>query len=133
MEAVAEKNEEAEKIKEAAKNFRLEDTHVLPAEILVDWASRYKVELALRGVLRNRSNEDLYETVAHELLQMHNARNVTSAQLRDFSGLSVAGFRKHLTMLQRLGFIKKLPPSNYTLTDLSKHLLLKTFGVPKEK
>jgi len=131
VDAVAEKNADEERMKDAQKNIRVEDTHILPAEILVDWTSRYKLELALREVLTTRSNADLYETIAHELLQMHNARNVTSAQLRDFSGLSVTGFRKHLTMLQRMGFIKKQPPSNYVLTDLSKHILLKTFGVPK--
>jgi len=131
VEAVEEKNLAASKLKEAAKNLRLEDTHILPQQITVDGDSLRKLSDGLHGYLPRTARWDLYLNVANELLLLHNAGKATGTQLRNIAQLSVPGFAKHLPKLKRSGLIIKDPPNNYILTGISKHILLKTFGIPK--
>ena len=130
-EAVAQKNEQEMKMKEAAKQIPLEDTHNLPTIIPIDVSSVAKVRNALVGHLPPSANHRQRETVAKELLGLHNAGKATAAQISEFGGLSLTGIAKHLPRMQRADLIKKQPPCNYALTEKSKHILLKTFGIPK--
>jgi hypothetical protein len=132
VEAVAEKNLAASKIKEAEDNLPIEDTHTLPRQIMANDMALSKLRHALHGHLPRTSKWDLYENIALELLLLHNAGKATGTQLRKSAGLSIGGFAKHLPKLKRSGLIKNLPPSNYVLTSSSTHILLKTFGVPKD-
>ena len=132
VEAVSEKNTEAEKIKAAATILRLEDTHILPARITITLEVLEKMKVALHGYLPHTAPHDLYGTVTDELICLHNNGKATSNELREACGLSVPGFAKHLPKLQRLGLIVKQPPLNYVLTETSKHILLKTFGIAKK-
>jgi hypothetical protein len=133
VEAVAEKNLSNEKIKQDAVVLPLSETHTLPASLPVDIASILKLKPALRSYFPNNTRHDFYKMVASELLFLHNAGKATGLQLRQASGLSKPGFAKHKPKLHELGFIVKVPPSKYALTDLSKDILLRTFGVPKDK
>ena len=133
LEAVEEKNNEAEKIKAAAVNVQLEDTHILPEKLNNDGHSCGILAQALRVYLPRTSRWDLADKVASELLLLHNLGKATTTQLRECAGLSKTGFAKHLLKLQRCGLMKKQPPSNYALTEISAHILLQLFGVPKEK
>ncbi len=130
-EAVEEQNSDATKIKDAESNVRLEDTHVLPVEIPVDATSINKFSGLVRRYLPHKAGKGVNKTIGKELLLLHNAGKANGATLRGFSGLSEAGFKKHLPNLKRYGFIKKQPPSNYVLTDQTNHILLKLFGVAK--
>ena len=132
VEAVTDKNMEAAKMKEAAKNVILEDTHILPELIQIDVPSLEKLKVALYGHLPRTAMKDLYENVAYELFYLHNFGKATGTELRKSGILSKPGFTKHLTKLKEYGLIKKQPPSNYVLTENSKHILLKLFGVPKK-
>ncbi len=129
--AVAERNSDASKIKEAMANASLEDTHSLPVAIPLERVFINRLHIALRVHLPRRAGKGVHRTVANELLLLHNAGKATGAELRGFGGLSVAGFAKHLPNLIRNGLVKKQPPSNYVLTDKSKHILLELFGVKK--
>ena len=130
-EAVEAQNLATAKIKDDASNVRLEDTHELPAEIPVDTASINKFRGVLRPHLQKRNASSVNATVSRELLLLHNAGKATGAELRGFSGLSEAGFKKHLPNLKRYGLVEKQPPLNYVLTDKVNHILLKLFGVAK--
>ena len=130
LDAIEEQNSASSKLRDAAANARLEDTHSLPARISTDPISFAKLQDALQGHLPRTARWDLYATVAHELLLLHNAGKATSAELRGFGGLSVDGFEKHLTKLMSYGLVKKLPPSNYVLTEKSNFILLQLFGIP---
>ena len=131
VEAVEKRNLAASKPKETAMNIRLEDTHILPQQITADSHALTKLRAGLHGHLPRTARWDLYENVARELLLLHNAGKATGTQLRNIAQLSVPGFAKHLPKLKRSGLIKKEPPSNYVLTEYSKHILLETFGIPK--
>jgi len=131
VDAVNERNSDDSKIKDAAINLRLEDTHSLPDQLTLDKVSMSKLKVVLKAHLPRTSRRDIYNTVAQELLLLYNARSATSAQMRDFGELSVFGFAKHLANLMRYGLVKKLPPSNYVLTEKSNHILLELFGIPK--
>ena len=131
MEAISKKNLADERAKQAIVNLPLEETHILPKALIVDGNAISKIENALRPYLPRTSKWDLYRKIALELLHLHNAGKATTRQLLKFSGLSSTGSTKHLTNLKKYGFIKKQPPNNYVLSDFSKHLLLKLFGVPK--
>ena len=129
--AVAEKNAAVAKMKEAKIIFKLEDTHILPAEITVDNVSVLKLSNALREYLALNAPRDLKNKMARELLYLHNFGKATTTQLREFTRQSVGGISKHLPKMRRTGFIKKQPPLNYALTEKSEHILLETFGIPK--
>jgi len=131
VEAVEEKNLKASKIREAALNVRFEDTHILPGQITVHGPTLAKLKAALYGHLPRTAKRELYKTVARELLFLHNEGKATGPQLRNIAELSVPGFAKHLPKLKRSGLIIKQPPKNYVLTEKSKHILLLTFGIPK--
>ena len=131
LNAISEKNSIAEKLKLAEANLSLEDTHTLPSQITIDNGSISKVRIALREHLPRVSRRDFQRTVARELLFLFNAQKATGAQLRTASGLSKAGYAKHQPLLKKYGFVVYQSPSNYVLTEKSKHLLLKLFGVPK--
>lgn len=129
--AVAEKNEDAVKKREAALNIPLEETHSLPKEIPINEITINHLADDLSYYFPKNALWDMKKKVAIELLVLHNVGVGTGLQLRVHSGLSEGGFAKHLPRLQERGLIKKQPPKSYVLTDLSKHILLKTFGVPK--
>ncbi len=131
--AVNEQNSAAAKIKEAASNARLEDTHSLPAQLNSDKDSIINFSSKLKGTLARRADRDSFKTVAKELLLLHNAGKATSSELRGFSGLSVKGFEKHLQKMLHYNLVKKQPPSNYVLTEKSKHILLELFGKENTK
>ena len=133
VDAIEERNLAAAKAKDAVVELCLEDTHTLPLQITTAGTSFGKLSIALQGHLPRAFTGDTYKTLAHELLHLHNSGKATSAELRDFGGLSVAGFRKHLTKLVSLGLIKRQAPSNYVLTDKSTHILLELFGIQKTK
>ncbi len=131
VDAVEERNSDAEKLKDAAANVRLEDTHELPANIPVDANSINKFGGKLRSSFPRKAEKRVNYTASQELLHLHNAGKATGEELRGFGGLSVAGFKKHLSNLKRFGLKEKLVPSNYLLTDKTKHILLELFGVEK--
>lgn len=133
VEAVAQKNDEAIKKKEAEKQLKLEDTHILPVEIPVDAISVETLSAAMREFLGKNVPRHLPKRIAFELLLLHNSGKATAAELRKVSELSEGGIAKHLPKMQRSGLIKKQPPLNYALTEKSKHILLKAFGVAKGK
>ncbi len=133
VEAVEQKNTEAAKLKEAILNLLLEDTHFLPLQIAVDNVSLAKLKSALHAYFPLNARGAMYETIARELLLLHNSGKVNGAKLREAGGLSIAGFSKHLPRLKKYVLVKSEPPSNYVLTEKSIHILLKTFGIPKNK
>ena len=129
--AVEERNSASSKIQDATANATLEDTHLLPSKIDVEGVPTNRLIAALRKHLPKAAGQGVHRTIANELLLLHNAGKVTSKELLRFSGLSGDGFRKHLTKLVSYDLVKKLPPSNYVLTDKSNHILLELFGVAK--
>jgi hypothetical protein len=131
VEAIETQNADALKRKNDAVIKRLEDTHELPAQIIMNGISIHKLEAALHGLLPRNVRKELYNIVAIELLLLYNSGKVTGPQLRDITGLSVAGFAKHLPKLMKYNFVKKQPPLNYVLTENSIHILLELFGTPK--
>jgi uncharacterized phage infection (PIP) family protein YhgE/predicted transcriptional regulator len=131
VEAVEERNSDALKIKESAAKARLEDTHILPLQINLERISILKLQDHLKEFMPSRAPNEVYEKVVFEILQLHNAGKATSAELRHFSGLSKAGYMKHLPKLMKFGLIKKQPPSNYVLTEKANNILLELFGIPK--
>ncbi len=131
--AIEAKNLAAAKTKAAAINTLLEDTHSLPAQITTAGTSFSTLKFALQGHYPQAFNTDMYHTLAHELLLLHNAGKATSAELRGFGGLSPAGFRKHLTKIVSLNLIKRQAPSHYVLTSHSHHILLELFGIENGK
>ena len=131
--AVEQENAAATKLKETEKDLKLENTHVLPTEIMVDNEAVWMLTNTLRAYVPKSSNRDSYKNIANELLLLHNIGKATATQLREAAAMSVGGIAKHLPKLQRAGFIKKQPPGNYALTEKSKHILLETFGVAKSK
>ncbi|MEI6816294.1 MAG: hypothetical protein WCL14_06760 [Bacteroidota bacterium] len=131
LDAIAERNQEVSKMKDEAKNIRLEDTHKLPVKISFEPASLSKLEVALQGNLPRNAAKDLAKKVALELLLIHNKGMATGSELRHFTGLTVSGFAKHLPKLKNYNLIRKQAPLNYVLTEFSTHLLLQLFGIPK--
>ncbi len=131
LDAIEERNQEVSKMKEAAKNIRLEDTHELPAKISFDGDIQSKLEHALKGYLPRNSGRDLHRKVAYEMLHLYNYKKATATELRELIGMSVAGFAKHLPKLKNYNLIRKQAPLNYVLTEFSTHLLLQLFGIPK--
>ena len=131
VEAIAKRNSDVAKIREAAISKRLEDTHELPDKISFDGASLSKLEVALRAHLPRNSRKDLCKKVAYEMLHLYNYKKATATELCDLTGYSVAGFAKHLPKLMKFGLIKKQPPSNYVLTEKANNILLELFGIPK--
>ena len=132
VEAVEAQNLAAAKSKDATTILLLEDTHTLPLQITTTGTSFARFGEALNTNLPRHFNGEMYKTLAHELLLLHNAGKATSSELSGFSGLSAAGHRKHLTKLVSLGLIKRQAPWNYVLTDKSNHILLELFGIPKK-
>jgi hypothetical protein len=133
MKAVAEKNSSDEKARQAAANLPLEQTHILPKHLPVNGVYEAKLKVALGEYLPYNAGWELRKKVAVELLMLYNAQKATSKQLLEFIGVSTLGHSKHLTNLKKYGLIKSEPPLNYVLTEKSKHLLLKTFGTPKNE
>jgi hypothetical protein len=131
VEAVAKQNSDAAKARDTAVNLRLEDTHYLPAKIAYKDDSITKLMTALHGHLPNFARKDLYRKVAIELINLQSLGKATSTEIREFTGMSVTGFAKHLPKLMRYGLIKKQAPLNYVLTDVSNHIFLELFGIPK--
>ena len=129
--AIMQRNSDSLKRKDAAANLRLEDTHILPPNISVEIDTIAKLQRVLRTHLPRHTNRHSYNTVAYELLHLHNAGKATSAQMGKFGGLSIIGLKKQLPKLMRYGLIKKHPPSNYALTDKANHILLQLFGIKK--
>lgn len=131
--AIKQKNEDVIKTKHSIMNLSLEQTHKMPANISLDNASIARLKTALYGVLPKTGNDKMYITVALELAMLHNTGKCSGTRLRNAGGLSVSGFAKHLPKLKSYGLIKKQPPNNYVLTETSKYILLKTFGIPKNQ
>ncbi len=131
VKAVAEKNSLPERLKKEATPVRIEDTHILPKEIPIDAYSTSPLEAALYGCFPQNSKLEMRHHAAKELLFLHNAGKAKQTELRKLIGMSVSGFSKHLPRLIQYGLIKELPSKNYGLTDLSKQILLKTFGIAK--
>ncbi len=131
VDAVAEQNSADSKAKDAAANLRLEDTHFVPSDISHKNESYDKLESGLKRHLPRYAGKGIHRTVAIELLQIQRTGKATGTELRDCSGLSVAGFAKHLPKLIAYNLIKKQAPLNYVLTDYAQHILLELFGVPK--
>jgi len=131
VEAMEKQNLAEEKSREAVKNFRLEDTHFLPAIIEENKESIHKLKVVLHGYFSVSATRGMYKRVASELLFLHNEGKATGAQLRELTKLSEPGFRKHIPKLVRTGLIKKQAPLNYVLTENSIHILLELFGKPK--
>ena len=130
--AISQKNTIAKEIENAAKNLKLEDTHILPTSIDVNNNSINDLASALQGQLPRTSKMTIYETVARELLLLHNSGRATGKQLRKAGGLSAGGFAKHLSKLKQYSIVRSQPPANYMLTEKTIHILLETFGIPKK-
>ncbi len=131
VEAIAVKNAEAEKVKEEKANLPLEETHILPTQITPDYTALSKIKVGLRELFPEMVRRDLFRKIALELVLLHNNGTATAAQLRQVTKFSVPGFAKHMPKMIRMGVIKKQTGYSYALTEKSKLLLLKTFGVPK--
>ena len=129
--AVAEANAAAERLKHAAIVVRLEDTHVLPAEIKIDNYSTSPLESALRSSLPPNTKFEMVMHLAVEILYLHNVGMSKQTPLRELIRMSASGFSKHLPRLITYGLVKELPSKNYGLTEKSTHILLELFGIAK--
>ena len=133
IEAIAQKNADVDKMNESVIILKLEYTHTLPVEIAIDDVSIGKLSVALRKYLQTNAPWDMPIRIANEFLYLHNFGKATVSQLRKASNFSEGGMAKHLPKMQQKGWIKKLPPLNYALTENSIHILLEVFGIPKTK
>ncbi|MEI6817294.1 MAG: hypothetical protein WCL14_11835 [Bacteroidota bacterium] len=131
MDAVAKKNAADSKRCEMVISLKLEDTHTLPLEIKFDTASIGKLSTTIRGCLQQNASWDMAKKIACEFLLLHNSGKANITELRKVTGFSEGGLAKQLPKMQRKGWIKKVPPKNYALTETSRHILLETFGILK--
>jgi hypothetical protein len=129
--SVTEKNRAIALLKESKNNLILEDTHYLPAQIPYNNDTVLSLTSALRPHLLKNVPAHTLSYIVSELLLLHNLGKAKAKELRGLTNQAESGMSKHLLRLQKIGFIKKQPPGNYVLTDKSKHILLETFGIPK--
>ena len=112
--------------------LNMEETHYLPGQITVEGTAMIKLRHELQKLFPPRIARIIAKSIAGELANLHNHGKASGSDLRKWSGLSKSGFSKHLPKLQSMGFIIRQPPRMYVLTEKSKLLLLKAFGVPKK-
>ncbi|MEI6489948.1 MAG: MarR family winged helix-turn-helix transcriptional regulator [Bacteroidota bacterium] len=112
--------------------LNMEETHYLPGQIAVEGTGMISLRHQLQKLFPPRVARKIAKSMAGELANLHNHGKASGSELRKWSGLSKSGFSKHLPKLQSMGFIIKQPPRKYVLTEKSKLLLLKAFGVLKK-
>lgn len=95
--------------------------------IEINYGAIGKLSRALKHLYPVSIKHRTLESVASQLLLLHNSGHASYSELRKISGLSVPGFAKHAPKLKRQGLICRAGYQKYALTQQSKNIISHNF------